>query len=126
MKRSKILLVSGIVGALYMIYIIYHCVSSSSALNSADAAEAIGTGIGIALLIPHVVITVFAVIFNWLGWGFKLRWSALVGAILYCVAGAFMPIYIPYVLCQIVLSFIAFAKMKKKEIKEPEAEQVKA
>jgi len=110
-KRSKALLISGILGALYMIYIIYYCITTMAAQT--DGASQLGTGIGIALITPHIICVVLAVIFNWIGWAGSIRWAALVGAIMYCVAAAIFILYAPFVLVQLILSFVGFAKLKK-------------
>ncbi len=112
-QKSKTLLASWIVGVVYAIYIVAYSISAAaSAALETDAATALGTGLGVALLMPHIVFVILSVIFNIIGWAMNLRWSALVGAILYCVAGLLMPIYIPFVLAQIILSFVGFAKLK--------------
>ena len=66
-----------------------------------------------ALVMPHMVLTVLATIFNILGWAMNKRGFALTGAILYAVAIVTMPIYFFFVIVQMVLSFVGFAKLKK-------------
>ncbi|TGE39624.1 hypothetical protein E4K67_01030 [Desulfosporosinus fructosivorans] len=112
MKRSTALLVSWILGLVYAIYILQYCFSSAASATTQSAATAIGVGFGIALLLPHVLIVVLAVFFNILGWAINLRWAALTGGILYCVSALAMIIYTPFVLLQIILSFIGFVKLK--------------
>lgn len=51
MKKSKLLLASGIIGTLYLIYLISYF---SGGVVSTDGAEAIGAGIAAALVTPHV------------------------------------------------------------------------
>lgn len=113
MKRSKLLLVSGIIGALYLIYLASYCSSTASA---AEGAEAIGVGIGIALIMPHAVLTGIAVIFNWVGFALRVRWGALTAGILYAVSMLLMPLYFMFVLIEMILCFVAFAKMKKANV----------
>jgi hypothetical protein len=57
--------------------------------------------------------TILAVIFNIIGWALNARWSALVGAILYAVAIVVFIMYAPFIIIQMILSFVGFAKMKK-------------
>lgn len=104
-------MVSAILGTLYMAYIIYYSVSAFSAPT--DAATAVGTGLGIALITPHIICVILAVIFNWIGWSGSVRWSALVGGILYSVSALLMLIYLPFVLLQLILSFVGYANLKK-------------
>ncbi len=109
MKKSKLLLASGIIGTLYLIYLISYF---TSGITSADGAEALGAGIATALVMPHMVCVGIAVIFNWLGWALKARWAALVAGILYAVSMLCMFIYAMFVLLEMIFCFVAFAKMK--------------
>ncbi len=111
MKKSKLLLASTILGTSYLVYIIYYFFGNVAA--APDTVEAIGAGIATALVAPHMFILMIAVIFNWIGWAAKATWGALVGGILYCVSAFFFLMYTPFVLLQIIFSFVAFAKMKK-------------
>lgn len=110
MKRSKLLLVSAIIGTAYFIYLVVHF---TSGLDSADAAEAIGSGLAAALVTPHMVCVGLAALFSWLGWAIKARWAALVGGILYAVSIVCMFLYALFVVVEMVLCFIAYAKMKQ-------------
>ena len=112
-KKSVLLLVSWILGALYFVYLIYYMSSTGNAAGSADAAEAIGTAIGLALIVPHLLFVGLALIFNILGWAMSKRGFALTGAILYAVSILMMPIYFMFVLVEMILSFVGFAKLKK-------------
>lgn len=111
MKRSKLLLVSWILGAVYSIYIIVYFFGNAA--SQADAAAAIGAGVATAIVMPHMICTVLATIFNILGWAMCKRAFALTGAILYAVAMVMFPLYALFVIIQMVLSFVGFAKMKK-------------
>ena len=55
---------------------------------------------------------IFAVIFNVLGWAMNKRGFALTGAILYTVALVLMPLYFMFVIIQMILSYVGFAKLK--------------
>ena len=61
MKRSKLLLASGTIGTLYLIYLITYF---TNWVVSTDGAEAIGAGLAAALVMPHMVCVAIAVIFN--------------------------------------------------------------
>ncbi len=110
-KHSKALLVSAILGSIYAVYIVYYFFSNTA--SQTDAAAAIGAGIATALVMPHMLFTVLAAIFNWLGWVGNTRWAALVGGILYAVAAVLFIMYAPFVLLQMILSFVGFANLKK-------------
>lgn len=113
MKRSKVALVAALVATLCVIleYVIYGDVASG--VDSANAGEAIGTAIGLALVLPHVIVFALGALFNWIGWGTRVRGFTLTAGILYCVAlilgiqNWFM------VILPIVLAFIGFAKQGK-------------
>ena len=109
MKKSKLLLASGIIGTLYLIYLISYF---SGGVVSTDGAEAIGAGIAAALVTPHMVCVGVAVIFNWLGWALKARWAALVAGIMYAVSIVCMFMYAMFVVLEMIFCFVAFAKMK--------------
>lgn len=121
MKKSKLLLVSALLGTVYFIYLVSHF---GSGLDSADTAEAIGAGIAAALVMPHMVCVAIAALFNWLGWALKARWAALVAGIMYAVSMVSMFMYALFVAVQMILCFVAFAKMKqvKKQSEEIPAE----
>lgn len=112
-KKSVLLLVSWILGAMYFVYLVYYMISAGGSAGSADAAEAIGTTIGLALIVPHLLFVGLALIFNILGWAMSKRGFALTGAILYAVSILMMPIYFMFVLVEMILSFVGFAKLKK-------------
>lgn len=110
-RRSVLLLIAAILGVAYAIYIVVYFAGVNT--SSSGAGEAIGAGIATVLVMPHMVCAVLAAIFNVLGWAMSSRPFALVGGILYAVAAALFPLYIMFVLIQMVLSFVGFAKLKK-------------
>lgn len=108
-KHSKALLISAIIGSLYALYLIVHFGSS---VSSNDAAEAIGAAIATALVLPHMILVILAVIFNWVGYGTNKRGFALTAGILYSVAGVMFLLYILFVVPSLVLSFVGYSKLK--------------
>lgn len=110
-KKSVCLLISWILGVLYAIYLVGYFGGAVGTAGS--SSEALGAGIATALVMPHMVCAVLAAIFNVLGWAMNHRAFALVGAILYTVALALFPMYFMFVIVQMVLSYIGFAKLKK-------------
>lgn len=82
------------------------------ALSAKGAAEAIGAGLATMLVMPHMLCAVLAAVFNVLGWSMSSRGFALAGAILYAVAAVMFPLYALFVLIQMILSFVGFAKLK--------------
>lgn len=110
-KKSVLLLISAILGILYAIYIVVYFMGAGSSTGS--TAEAIGAGIATMLVMPHMICAVLAAIFNTLGWSMNSRGFSLTGAILYAVAAVLFPMYAMFVLIQMILSFIGFARLKK-------------
>lgn len=110
-KKSVCLLISGIIGLVYAIYIVMYFFNVST--SQQDTASAIGAGIATAMVTPHMLCVVLAVIFNIIAWIGNIRWAALTGAILYAVAMIVFLIYAPFVLIEMVLSFVGYANLKK-------------
>ncbi|RGD64486.1 hypothetical protein DXA98_10565 [Lachnospiraceae bacterium OF09-6] len=108
---SKCLLISFIIGVLYILYSISYW--SGTAGSGADTAEQIGSGIATALVMPHLICTALAVLFNGFGLFMKKRGFALTGAILYTVALVLFPMYFMFVIIEVILSFIGYAKTPK-------------
>ena len=113
MKRSKLLLTAGILGTLYLIYLIIYF--AGGLVNAASNTEMIAGGLATAIVMPHMVCVGIAVIFNWIAWTLKARWSALVAGFLYAVSMVCMFIYALFVVIQMLLCFVAFAKMKQQQ-----------
>lgn len=118
-KRSAFLLISFVLGALFLIILVPGIfnrtdkVVSRTANTLEDVGFQLGTVIGAALMIPQMITAGIALIMNGVGWGIRSRGFALAGAILYCVAAVMMIFNAPFLLPSIVLSFIGFARTKK-------------
>lgn len=110
-KINKFLLISLILGAAYLIYSVVYW--SGTAGSGDNIGEQIGTGIATALVMPHLICTVVAVVFNALGLFLNKRGFALTGAILYTVAIVLFPMYFMFVIIQMILSYVGFAKLPK-------------
>lgn len=113
MKRSKLLLVSGIIGLVYLIYLIYYFTNIN--VTSGSASESLGSGIATLMVTPHMVLTAIAVIFNWIGFFLNAKWAALTAGILYAVAMVLFIMYFMFVIIEMILCFVAYSKMKKNE-----------
>ena len=108
-KLSILLLISLIIGTAYLIYSAVYW--SGTAGSGSTGAEQLGTSIAMAT--PHLICTLIAVIFNALGLFMRKRGFALTGAILYTVALVLFPVYFMFVIVEMILSYIGFAKMPK-------------
>ena len=112
-KLNIPLLISFILGTLYMLYSLFYWVGVSA--SSTDVWSQLGTGIATTLVMPHLICTLIAVIFNALGLFLNKRGFALTGAILYSVAMVLFLAYFMFVIIEMILSYVGFAMMKKKE-----------
>ena len=111
-KKGKVLLlIALIIGVFYCIYSVSYWSGVGS--KATTDSEAIGAGIASMLVLPHLVMTALAVIFNALAFFMYNRPFALVAAILYTIALVLFPAYFMFVVVEMILCYIAFAKMKK-------------
>lgn len=109
--RSKLLIVSSVLGVLYSIYLISYFTGTMS--GDVSDAEALGGALATMLATPHMVLVILSTIFNILAVALRKVGFALTSGILYSVSGLLMPLYLPFVIPMIVLSFVGYAKMKK-------------
>lgn len=111
-KKSFCLALAGIIGIAYAIYLFSHF--GSAIFNpSDDAATAIGEALATALVTPHMLIVILAVIFNIIAFLANQTWAAILSGILYIVAGVIFIMYIVFVLPSAILSFIGAGKLNK-------------
>jgi hypothetical protein len=110
MKKSVLVLISAILGTAYLVYIVSYFFSN---VANSEGTEQIGAGLAAALVAPHMFMLILAVLFNWIGYFANVKWSVLVGAILYSVSGFLFLLYVIFELPSIILSFVGYAKMGK-------------
>ncbi|MGL4760713.1 MAG: hypothetical protein ACRCWG_04570 [Sarcina sp.] len=111
MQKSKAAIISGVLGALYSIYLIVHFGGSMFATN--DGAEALGGAIASVMIMPHLILVILASIFMLIGAFINKVGFVLTGAILFCVGGAAFFLYALFVVPSIVFGFIGYSKVKK-------------
>lgn len=109
-NKSKLLLVSWVLTALYLIYLVIYFTNAGA--SSTDEIQQLGVGLAATIVYPHAILVFIALIFNVLAWAMNKRGFALTSGILYAVSIALMPIYFMFVIIQMILSFVAYAKMK--------------
>lgn len=112
-SKNKLLLASWILGGLYFVYLFAYF---TGAVGGSTGGEQVGAALATAIIIPHMVVVLLAVIFNILGWHLNKRGFALTGAILYAVAMVVFPPYFFFVIIQMILSFVGVSKMKKEAL----------
>lgn len=116
-KRSLILLIATVLSTAYAIYLFCYFVGGTA---SASGTDVLSGAIATALVTPHAIMFLIGAIFGWLGYLFKMSWSALVAAILYAVGSLLFLAYIMFGAPILIFGFIGYAKQKKinKALKE--------
>ncbi len=110
-KKNTVLLISAILSLMWMIFCTYVFLDGLNGGNSDNAAEAIGTAIGAALLLPYIITAWIGTIFNCIGWLINKKGFALTAGILFCVSLLLGITYGFGLIPSIILSFIAYGKM---------------
>jgi hypothetical protein len=112
-KLNVCLLISLILGVIYLIYsAIYWGGATTGSLSDAEEA---GAALATMMVLPSLVIVLVAVIFNALGVFMRKSAFALVAGILYAVGMVLFLPYFMFVIVEMVLSFVAYAQMKKEQ-----------
>ncbi|MEG0249719.1 MAG: hypothetical protein RR561_04180 [Peptostreptococcus sp.] len=114
-KKSKLALIAMILGIGYLVYIISYFAGGIA--ETAETAETIGKGIAVMLVLPHLICTMIAVLFNIMGYLMNKRGFVLTAGILYAVAMVLFLVYFMFVIIPMILCFIAYGKMKKEDLK---------
>lgn len=110
-KKDVCLLISFILGVVYLIVISLGMLVMSARAGIVDQYRGTIIGAGIIMLIPHYLCVFLAIIFNGLGYFLNKKGFALTGAIFYTVSIICMPLYILFVLAQTILSYVGYARL---------------
>ena len=110
-KKNVLLIISAILGLAYTIYLIVYFTGANAGTSS--DAEAVGTALATALVLPHLILVALGTIFNIIAVFTNKRGLALTAGILYAVGALFFLVYALFVVPMIVLSFVGFAQLKK-------------
>lgn len=97
--RSLIEFLAAALGSVYSVYLIKYFYFLGD-----DLASTIAT----LIVTPHIVLCVLGSIFMWIGFFDNGKITALVGAILFSVAGAIFMTYLPLCIPIIILGFIGW------------------
>ena len=111
-KRSIFVLLAAIIAALVLLYIDNYMKEAFDATE--NAAEGLGVMMGIAAARPYMIALGIGAVFAAVGYFFRLRWSALTGAILFAVSIVLLPAWLVFSLVPMILGFIGYARMKTK------------
>lgn len=95
-----------------VLYIDYLFAYFGGLVGNTTGGEQVGSLIASTIVMPHAICAALAVLFNILGWSMNNRGFTLTGAILYAVSIVLMPLYFMFVIIQMILSFVGYAKMK--------------
>lgn len=119
-KRRDVVVLIGAVLCTVWLLISYNIIGDM--LNAApvgDTAEelgaAVGTAIGAAMTIPFFILAFIGQAFNWVAWLTSRKGFALTAGILYCVSLLFGFTYGLGMIPCIVLAFIGYARLKKRQ-----------
>lgn len=112
-KKSALLAIALVLGVAYVIYSLWYWYGGGALGQvGADSASQAGAGLAAMLIMPHLALTLLAVVFNALGLLMGKRGFALTAGILYTVAIVLFPAYFFFVIVQMILCFVAFARMR--------------
>lgn len=116
-KRSIMLLIALIITVGYLILQGQNFAEGLKAIEpEATTAEEVGaqmgTALGMALLLPHMLLVALGAVFNAVAWIGKFRWAALTAAILYTVGGVLGLINFVFLIVPMVLCYVAYGKSK--------------
>lgn len=116
MKKSKILIISAILGTLYALYLVSHF--GSGVLNSNSGAETLGAGMATMIVLPHMLTASLGAVFSVIAVVTYKQWAAMTAFILYFVASALFPIYAMFTIPIGILATIGWIKVKKANTEE--------
>ena len=91
----------------------YLFTSADSALQSDDAAYGLGTIIAVRLALPFAVASAVGTVFTWLAYFLNKRALALAAGILFSVAIILMLPWFFMVIVQMILCYVAYARMRR-------------
>lgn len=81
-------------------------------LGNIDSTE-LYTSLSLFQFFPHVLCSTLGTLFNGIALFLHKRWAALAAAIFYTIAIAILPLFFLFIIVQMILTYIAFAKMEK-------------
>ena len=118
-RRDVVVLISAIICTVWLL-ISYTIIGDMlNAAPTGDSAEelgaALGTAIGAAMTIPFFILAFIGQVFNWVAWLTSRKGFALTAGILYCVSLLFGFSYALGMIPCIVLAFVGYARLKKRQ-----------
>jgi len=118
-RRDVVVLIGAILCTVWLLISYIIIGDMLNANQPGDTAEelgaALGTAIGAAMTIPFFILAFIGQVFNWLAWFTSRRGFALTAGILYCVSLLFGFSYGLGMIPCIVLAFVGYARLKKRQ-----------
>ena len=119
-RRRDVVVLIGAVACMVWLLISYTVIGDMLNANQpGETAEelgaALGTAIGAAMTIPFFILAFIGQVFNWVAWLTSRKGFALTAGILYCVSLVFGFSYGLGMIPCIVLAFIGYARLKKRQ-----------
>ncbi len=102
-KRSIFLLISMILATSYLVYVVSYFMKESGSNGGAVAS---------LLVLPHIALLFFGVVFGWIGYFSRKTGFSLAAAILFCVSAAMFVLYAMFLAPSIVLEFVGYSNQK--------------
>ena len=116
-KRHLLLLIAGLLGLAYFVYILVYFVDASN-----SAVNEIGEGFGqlasalmMRLVMPHIIMAGVSALANLLAWWINNKWLALAAAAGYLIAALMFTMYWLFVVPSFILAVLAVYLMFRRE-----------
>lgn len=111
-KRPASLLIAGIIAALLLMIIVGYMSDKAEKAVEMEAAESIGTMLGLTYMLPFRALFIGGTLFCWLAYLFSMRWSAIVAGVLFAVAIVVLPGWLYFPIVPMILCFVGAVKFK--------------
>lgn len=117
-KHPASLLIVGIISALLLFFLFDFMSSKLNEAENMEAAESIGTMLGLTYMLPFRALFIGGTLFCWLAYLFSMRWAAIVSGVLFAVAIIVLPSWTIVPVVPMTLCFVGASKLKPTAEKE--------
>lgn len=112
-NRSKSLFIGTVLAIAYTVYIISYFASTAATSADGSDAAAVGTGIAMLLVLPHITFLFVGTIFGVIAFFSRKAGFALTAAIIWAAAALIFILYALFLIPSIVLGFVGYSAQKK-------------